>query len=242
MKPPQSQSRKRFYQSAAIVRTEAGAYAIALDGKTIKTPAGKLLAVPTAGLGDAIAAEWNAQGENIVPSSLPLTRLANSAIDGVAEKMSEVADGILLYASSDLVCYRAAYPSELASAQAKAWDPILGWVAERYSAIFVTGSGVVPMEQPLSSVEALRGAATSLGPFELAALHVMTALTGSALIALAHTGGFLDAGAAWDTAHIDESWQTAHWGEDFEAAQRLRAGRAEFDCASRFYWLSSHDP
>jgi chaperone required for assembly of F1-ATPase len=237
MKLPQSAGRKRFYQFAAVEELKAGGFAVTLDGRTVKTPAGRPLVLPARALSEAVASEWNAQGETIDPASLPLTKLANTAIDSVADRKAEVADEILKYAATDLVCYRAAYPEELAAMQARAWDPILGWVKERYQAPFFSGSGIAHIAQPDSSLEALRSAVKSLCPFKLAALHVMTALTGSALIALAHSEAHLDEDAAWAAAHADETWQAQHWGEDFEAAQRLEARRAEFQSASRFYNL-----
>jgi chaperone required for assembly of F1-ATPase len=238
MKPPQSAGRKRFYQSAAVEELETGGFAVTLDGRAVKTPAGRRLVMPTRSLAEAAAREWNAQGETIDPSSLPLTKLANTAIDGVADRKADVAEEILKYAATDLVCYRAAYPEELASVQARAWDPILSWVDERYRAPFFAGSGIAHVAQPVSSLNALRGIVMSLSPFKLAALHVMTTLTGSALIALAHIDGHLDAHTAWTAAHTDETWQALQWGEDFEAAQRLKARREEFQNASRFYNLA----
>jgi chaperone required for assembly of F1-ATPase len=238
MKPSQHPGRKRFYQSAAADEQEAGGFAVTLDGRSVKTPAGRPLVLPTRALAEAVAGEWNAQGETIDPASLPLTKLANTAVDGVADRNAKVADEILSYAATDLVCYRAAYPEELAAAQAKAWDPILSWVEERYGAPLFAGSGIAPIAQPEASLAALGGAIAPLSPFKLAALHVMTALTGSALIALAHSGSYLDADAAWAAAHIDETWQAQQWGEDFEAAKRLDARRAEFENASRFYCLA----
>jgi chaperone required for assembly of F1-ATPase len=238
MKPPQSAGRKRFYQSAAVEELKADGFAVTLDGRTVKTPAGRQLVLPTRALAEAVASEWNAQGETIEPSSLPLTKLANTAIDGVADRKTEVADEILKYAATDLVCYRAAYPAQLAARQANAWDPVLSWASERYRAPFFAGSGIAPLAQPPASLEALRGAVAPLNAFKLAALHVMTTLTGSALIALAHIDGHLDADAAWAAAHIDETWQAQQWGEDFEAAERLKARRTEFENASRFYNLA----
>jgi chaperone required for assembly of F1-ATPase len=238
MKPPQTAGRKRFYRSAAVEEQKAGGFAVTLDGRTVKTPAGRPLAMPTRALAGAIASEWNAQGETIGPSSLPLTTLANTALDGVADRKTEVADEILKYAATDLVCYRAAYPEELAAAQAKAWGPILRWVNGRHRAPFFAGSGIVPITQPESSLEVLRSAVISLSPFKLAALHVMTALTGSALIALSHVDGHLDADAAWAAAHTDETWQALQWGEDYEAGLRLKARREEFGSASRFFSLA----
>jgi chaperone required for assembly of F1-ATPase len=238
MIPPQAPSRKRFYQSASAAGNGNGGYSVLLDGRPIKTPAGKALAVPTLPLAEALAQEWNAQGETIVPANLPLTKLANTAIDGVAGRMQEVADDIMNYAATDLVCYRASYPEELAAAQARAWDPILGWIAATYGARFITGSGIQHVAQPEASLEALRAAIAPLNAFQLTALHVMTSLSGSALIALAHIGGGLDADAAWAAAATDDTWQASKWGEDFEAAERLKARRAEFECASRFYSLA----
>ncbi len=238
MKPSQPGSRKRFYKSASIAERDGGSFGVLLDGRQIKTPAGKALAAPGRGLAEAIAAEWNAQGETIAPASLPLTKLANTAIDGVSGRMGEVADDILKYAATDLVCYRAEYPAGLVAAQAAAWDPILEWVAAKYGAAFLTSAGIAHIAQPEASLTALRAALGGFNAFQLAALHVMTALTGSALIALAHATGEPDAAAAWAAANTDEYWQAARWGEDPEAARRMNARFAEFESASRFFQLS----
>jgi len=238
MKPPPPANRKRFYETATVADSGSGGYAVQLDGRQIKTPAGKPLVVPARVLAIAIAEEWNAQGETIAPAALPLTKLANTAIDAVTGGKPEVADDIVKYAATDLVCYRASYPAELAAAQARAWDPILSWIGAKYGAPFLVGSGIAHIAQHPASLEALRSAVNSLSAFKLTALHVMTTLTGSALIALAHIGGELDSAAAWTVAHTDESWQASRWGEDSEAAERLKARFAEFECATRFFNLS----
>ncbi len=231
-------TRKRFYQSAAVAEGQGGAFSVLLDGRQIKTLAGKPLSVPTRELAQAIADEWNAQGETIAPASLPLTKLANTAIDAVLERKAEVADDIVKYAGADLVCYRATYPAGLAAAQAQAWDPILNWAGAKFGAPFLISSGIAHIAQPPASLEAIRRAVQALDAFKLTALHVMTSLTGSALIALAHASGDLGTAAAWAAAQTDENWQASRWGEDFEAGQRLEARLAEFESASRFFRLS----
>jgi chaperone required for assembly of F1-ATPase len=237
MTASQSKNAKRFYAAATVADREKGNFGIELDGRSIKTPAGHPLAVPSRVLADAIADEWNAQGDEIVPASLPLTRLANSAIDGVAGREGEVVQDILKYAASDLLCYRAEAPAELVAEQARLWDPILAWVRTEYDAPFKVGRGLKHVDQPEASLDAIRRAISAEDSFRLAALHVMTTLTGSALIALAHAKGFLDADAAWEAAHVDENWQVSQWGEDFEAAQRQKRRFSEFLNVSRFFRL-----
>lgn len=234
--PPKSS--KRFYAAATARNRDDGSFGIELDGRPVKTPAGHALAVPSRALADAIAGEWNAQGDEIVPSSLPFTRLANSAIDGIAGREGEVVQAILNYAASDLLCYRAESPAELVAKQARLWDPILAWVRAEYDAPFKVGAGIKHLDQPPASLEAIRRAIATMGPLQLAALHVMTTLTGSALIALAHAKRFLDADAAWEAAHVDENWQASQWGDDFEAAQRQKKRFSEFLNASRFFELA----
>lgn len=229
---------KRFYTAAAAAARDDGSFGVELDGRPIKTPASHALALPSQALADAIAAEWNAQTEEIVPATLVLMRLANSAIDGVAGRAGEVVQDILSYAASDLLCYRAESPAGLVAKQSLAWDPILAWVRAEYDAPFETGTGVRHLDQPAASIDAIRRVIAPMGPFHLAALHVMTTLTGSALIALAHAKGFLDADAAWKAAHVDETWQASQWGEDFEAAQRQKKRLSEFLNASRFFELA----
>jgi chaperone required for assembly of F1-ATPase len=237
MAPPQSKGRKRFYKTASAAERGAREFEVQLDGRSVKTPAGRPLSLPTRALADAIVAEWNAQGDEIAPETLPLTRLANSAIDGVAGREGETVQDIVNYAGSDLVCYRAPSPVELVAEQARVWDPVLAWVAAAHGAPFATGTGVQHVEQPAASLDAINAAVSKFDAFKLAALHVMTTLTGSVLIALAHAEGFLDADAAWAAAHVDDAWQASHWGEDFEAADRQKRRLREFLTASRFFIL-----
>ena len=212
--------RKRFYQRAHV--GEGAPFPILLDGRPVKTPAGSALAAPTRALAQAIAAEWEAQGERIDPATMPLTRLANTIIDGVAPRPSRSPTRSSKYLGSDLVCYRADTPEGLVQAQARHWDPILAWARDALGARFVLGEGVVFVAQPEQAVAAARAAIPS-EPWRLGAVNVITTLTGSALIALALAEGRLAVDAAWDAAHVDEDWNMELWGRD-ELALERRAG------------------
>jgi chaperone required for assembly of F1-ATPase len=234
---------KRFYK-AVTVAGPAGtagqspvAGSILLDGKTVRTPAKAVLAVPTRALGEAIAAEWEAQGERIDPATMPLTRLVNSAIDGVRGREAAVREDIAKYAASDLLCYRAHAPDALVRGQAELWDPILAWSRDTLGAAFVVAEGLMPVAQSDAAKAALARALTGFDAFALAALHVVTTLTGSALLALAHAHGRLDAEATWAAAHVDEDWQIAKWGKDAEAKARRQRRWLEMQAASRLLAL-----
>lgn len=240
LRPPPA---RRFYKTVSVERADAPAEAspvfrILLDGRPIKTPRKRLLALPKEALAAAIADEWMAQGDDIEPASMPLTRIANAAIDAVSDHMAEVMADIVAYSGSDLLCYRAEGPRDLAWRQAEAWDPVLQWVVEALGARFVLAHGVMPIEQPASARAAVAAALTPFGPFGLAAVHVLTTLTGSALLALAHARGRLSAGEAWAAAHVDEDYQIELWGTDVEASERRRQRRSEFEAASRTLSLS----
>lgn len=229
---------KRFYREAGLEATPGG-FVLTLDGRPARTPARAPLALPTRALGEAVAAEWAAQGETIDPSTMPLTRLANSTIDGVAREPEAVRAELARYAGSDLVLYRADGPEGLVEAQAQAWDPVLDWVHEALGARFVLSEGVTFVAQPetsLARVRAVLEAETS--PFRLAALHVMTTLSGSVLVALMQAAGAVDAEAAWEAAHVDETFQEARWGLDAEAAERRARRKAEFMAAARMLALT----
>ncbi len=213
--------RKRFYEQAAA--GEGAPVPVLLDGRAVKTPAGGTLAAPVGPLTDAIAAEWNAQGERIDPAAMPLTRLANTIIDGVAPNPQPIADEIAKYLGSDLVCYRAATPEGLVAMQAQHWDPVLAWTREAHGARFVLSEGVTFVAQPESAVAVVRSAIPA-DPWRLAATHVITTLTGSALIALAVAADQLSVDAAWTAAHVDEDWNMDFWGRD-ELAMRRRDAR-----------------
>jgi chaperone required for assembly of F1-ATPase len=216
---------KRFY-SEARMDAEEGGFLLRLDGKRAITPARNPLAVPHGHLAEAIRAEWAGQGEFIDPSAMPMTRLANSAIDGVAARLAEVRAEVLGYAGTDLLCYRAGEPEGLVARQREAWDPVLAWAEESFGR-FVLAEGMVHVTQPEATLEALRAAVQAFDdPFRLAGLSLATTLTGSALIALALAEGAIDVDAARAAAHVDEDWNIAQWGEDAEAMKR-RAQRFE---------------
>lgn len=210
---------KRFYKTAAM-EAEEGGFLLRLDGKRAMTPARQPLAVPHRHLAEAIVAEWEGQGEFIDPGVMPVTRLANSAIDGVASRLEEVRAEVLGYAGTDLLCYRAGEPEGLVARQSEAWDPLLGWAEESFGRFALAG-GLVHVAQPDATLSALSAAVEAYDdPFRLAGLSLAATLSGSALIALALGEGALDVDAAWAAAHVDEDWNISLWGADAEATQR----------------------
>jgi chaperone required for assembly of F1-ATPase len=215
----------------------ACAFLLLLDEQPLLTPGKRPLAVPTRALAERIAAEWAAQGAVLSPLSMPLTRLANTAIDGVCGREPAVRADIVKYAACDLLCYRAERPQSLVRRQRAAWDGVVAWACEALGVALRIGSGVMPIAQPGEVGTAVGGALAPFDCFALAALHVITTLTGSALLALALARGRLSAEAAWAAAHVDEEFQIAQWGEDAEAAARQQLRWAELQAASRMLQL-----
>jgi chaperone required for assembly of F1-ATPase len=222
--------RRRFYESATVVETPQG-YAVQLDGKPIHTPARRALCGPSASIAQKLAAEWNAQTDVIDPAKMPLTRLANAIIDGVADAPEPVAAEVEKYLGSDMLFYRAGAPNGLVERQATHWDPILQWARDTLGAKFVLGEGVVHVAQSDAALSAAR-AAIPADPWSLGAIHIITTLTGSALIALAVANGHLSPDAAWQAAHVDEDWNIEQWGRDETAMQRRNFRFAEFQAAA----------
>ena len=211
---------KRFYKEAKAGAAEGG-FAVLLDGKPVKTPSGKQLLFPTLESAALSALEYETQIGEINPSKMPVTRLANTAVDGVADQVGDVLADIRLYASSDLVCYRSEGPEALAELQSLAWDPYLEWAKSAVGARLFLAQGVMPIEQPAAALEAVGKALEKYAePFKAACLHSMTSLTGSALVALSAAEGRVSAEQAWRDAHVDEDWTISQWGADEEAAVR----------------------
>jgi len=222
---------KRFYKRAEATETKEG-FVIHLDGRPVRTPARSLLLVPSRRAGELLAKEWQAQKQYIDPMSMPVTRLVNTALDGVARDMQVVKEDITRFAGSDLLCYRADGPQLLIEAQQLHWDPLVDWAHTSLNARFLLAEGVMHITQPPESIAAI---GTHLGavdkPIVLAALHSITSLCGSAIIAMAVFKQEIAPENAWVAAHVDEDWQVSQWGEDSEA-QALRAARKkDFDAA-----------
>jgi chaperone required for assembly of F1-ATPase len=229
-KSSRTELRKRFYKDVAVSETPEG-FAITLDGKPVRTPGKHLLAAPVRALADIMAAEWGAQKEGIDPMTMPMTRLANSTIDGVASKADAVPEDIAKYFGSDLLFYRASFPDELIARQAQHWDPVLRWAADDLGAPFILAEGIMHVAQPERAIESAR-AALPTDAWRLAALHVVTAVTGSALLALALAYHARDEAQIWAAAHVDEDWNSQQWGEDQEVAERRAARLRDFEAAA----------
>jgi chaperone required for assembly of F1-ATPase len=227
----QAQLRRRFYQRVDVEHSR-GEFRVLLDGRPVSTPARRPLVAPTLALAQAVADEWEAQQELIDPGRMPLTRLANTILDGVAEASAAVADDAAKYLASDLVVYRAQAPEELVRRQSEAWDPVLAWARDSLGAHFVpTQGGIVFAPQSAHALAAARAAIPS-DPWRLGAFHAVTTLTGSALIALALVNGALSVAHAWSAAHIDEDWNMELWGRDELALERRALRFAEMQAAA----------
>ena len=224
---------KRFYKDA-----QAEGRTVLLDGRPLKTPRGETLTLPTEALARAVAEEWRAQGDEIVPSAMPLTKLANTALDGIAQRRDEVIAEIAGFARHDHLCYRTDAPAELVRRQNEAWDPLLDWAAERYGAPLVTVAGVTSVAQPEASLAALRKAVEALDDFTLAGLHVAASIAGSLVLGLAVVDKRLSAADAFALSQIDERFQAEKWGLDSEAEARARRLAAELDVAAQFVDLA----
>ena len=224
---------RRFYREVAVLKTEDGRHALMLDGRAARTPGKNRLAASSPAVMELVAEEWARQAERLDPADMPVTRLVNSAVDGVARAFEETRVEIARYASSDLSCYRAEAPEALAERQARAFDPVLAWAGETLGARFRLAAGVVHVGQPEEAVSAVRSALAAYDdPVALAALSALTTLTGSALLALAVARGFLSAAEAWRAALVDEDFQEERWGIDPEAAARREARWREFEAAA----------
>jgi chaperone required for assembly of F1-ATPase len=227
---------KRFYRRAAIDPV-AGGFAVTLDGKPMRTPAKAAFVVESRALAEAVAAEWQAQGDRVEPDTMPLTRLASTAIDLVAPRHAEVVAMIAKYAATDLVCYRADGPPELVARQDRTWQPLVDWVRERHGAPLEVATGIMPCAQPAASLAALAACVAARDHWALAALNLATAACGSLVVALALAEGMLDAEAAFEAAELDASFEIERWGEDAEQTHRRRTLKADIEAAARFLAL-----
>ena len=229
---------KRFWTSAEAISTQGG-YAIALDGRRVKTPAKADLILPTEELADAVAAEWNSVGETIDPRHMPLTGLSNAAIDRIAPDKEQFASGIARYGEGDLTCYRAEGPDALVQWQQEAWDALLEWARRRYDVDFAICTGVMHIDQPADTVRKLSHEVMALDAFRLAGLSQMVTIGGSLVAALAVHEEMMPAEAVWEAVSLDDRWQLEQWGDDAEARSALDARRQDFLAAARFLSLLS---
>lgn len=229
---------KRFYKEASVARIEHGdedVFEVQLDGRPARTPGRAHVRLPTEAAAKLVADEYAAQVDVIDPLTMPVARIANTAIDGVLRDPEPVFEDVLKFASSDLLCYRADSPEGLVIRQREAWDPTLDWVARVAEGRFQLAEGVMFVEQPQAALDGLRKYVQprTTDPFRLTSVHLMTSHSGSALLALAVEAKRLSPEEAWKAAHVDEDWQIEHWGQDSEAIARRNARWRDFQAAAR---------
>ncbi|MBF0250563.1 MAG: ATPase [Alphaproteobacteria bacterium] len=231
---------KRFYSTAQIAETDGG-FAVKLDGRPVKTPAGKPLTLPTAALAQGVADEWNAQGETvgdeIDPATMPLMRLCGTAIDRIADLRGGLLEGLQRYVDTDLLCYRAGHPQDLVEKQDRVWQPLLDWAAEALGLRMRVVEGVLPIEQDAAAHDAVRAALHDLDDWRLTALGDLVGISGSIVIGLAILRDRLDAEGAFEACMLDELHQAERWGDDHEAVERRKHIRADIASTARFFEL-----
>jgi len=227
---------KRFWKDVSIEK-DCDGWGIRLDGRAVRTPARAPLIVPTEALADAIAKEWRAVGEDIDLRAMPLTGLANAAIDRVAPERQAFAGGLARYAEADLACYRSDWPPELVSRQAESWDPLLAWTRRRYDVDFGTTSGLLHVPQAQATIEQVSQAVGALDSFHLAGLSPLVTIGGSLIAGLGVLEKAMMPEDAWQAVSVDERWQLEQWGADSEAETALQNKRRDFMAAARFLEL-----
>lgn len=227
---------KRFWKQALVVPA-AGGFEVRLDARPVRTPAKAMLVLPTSGLAEIIAAEWDAQIDRVDPETMPATRMANAAIDKVSLQFNEVAGMIAGYGDSDLLCYRATAPVELVARQAEKWDPLLDWAADKMGARLMPVSGVMHVPQDAGALDRLNQAVSAHTPYELAAFHDLVAISGSLVLGFAAAKRLLTLEELWELACLDEIWQEQQWGKDDDAITLRGRKRNDFFDAARFFGL-----
>nr|WP_142848683.1 ATP12 family protein [Telmatospirillum sp. J64-1] len=227
---------KRFYKQAGVAEAEGG-FAVTLDGRSVRTPMGQPLTLPSRGLAEAIAEEWGAQAQEVAPETMPCMQLASTALDRIEAQKDEIIGQLMKYAGTDLLCYRADQPQELIKRQDILWQPLLDWVAARWGVQMAVTRGIIPVEQSPEAIDSLRQVVLAYDNWQLSALQSATAAAGSLIIALALVEGRLSAAEAFAVSQVDETWQIEQWGEDPEATRRRAALEADVHGAARFLSL-----
>ncbi|MEO0774705.1 MAG: ATP12 family protein [Pseudomonadota bacterium] len=229
---------KRFWKEATAIPTEGG-FTVTLDGRSVKTPAKRALILPTSAMANAIAAEWDAQEEEVNPVTMPVTRAANAAIDKVTHQHAEVADLLAAYGDSDLLCYRADSPEGLVARQQAAWDPLLDWAFATFGARLTPTTGLMPQPQNPDDLAKLSAEVHAMDAFTLTAFHDLVGLAGSLIIGFAALHDHDETEVLWQASRVDETWQEEQWGEDEEATEMAANKREQFFAAKAFHTLAS---
>lgn len=232
---------KRFYKLVSVAHSAAG-HAILLDGKPVKTPGKLPLLAPNAAIADALMAEWAAQGETIDPETMPITQIVTTAIDRAIPQRAHITREVLGYLDTDLLCYRADDPPEVAAAQAACWDAALLWFAGRFGVPLATTTGLAALKQPQAAHAAAAEAVDAMDDYRFAAFQMVVSITGSLVLALGFAEGAFEADTLYKAMHVEEDYKAALYNEDFYGRaphqEKREAGvRRDLDAAEKLISL-----
>ncbi len=219
------------------VKPEGACYVLYSDALPLSTPAGRLYALPTAALAEAVADEWRAQTDKVMPSTMPLTQLAATALDILPEKREQIVAQLAGYGASELLCHRAELPPALARRQQEVWQPLLDWCAFRFDALLRVGAGIMPLEQSADSLRALHGAVAGYDDFRLVGLSCAVDVTGSLVLGLALAEKERSPEAIFQAAELDAHFQAEAWGPDPAVEAKHRSIRNEIENCARWFEL-----
>ncbi|MFP3943681.1 MAG: ATP12 family chaperone protein [Alphaproteobacteria bacterium] len=232
---------KRFYRSVSV-RDEEGGFAVVLDSRPVRTPAGNPLVLPERTLAQAVAREWDEQTDRIRAGRMPLTRLVNTALEQTAPRPEPVIERLAAFGETDLLCHRADFPDELVSRQQAEWQPMLDWAADALGVRLTPVAGIRALPQASESLHNLRRHLQALDPLNLTAAETAASVTGSVVLSLALAYGRLDAESAWRISRVDEDYQIEKWGEDAEALRQAGERRKVLDAAAAVFAALRPEP
>ena len=205
---------KKFYKLVST-RVADGGWRIELDGKPVRTPSGAILNAPREALATLIAQEWSAQDKDILPETMPLTQLLVTAVDRVAKERSSIQEVVLGYLDTDLLCYRATEPDELVRKENAARDPWLRWFEKQYSTTLATTTGLMAIRHDDRAHVQAGHAVRDLDLWGFTVLQMVTAVTGSLVLALAFTSGPAQDDDLMRALYVEEDYKSEIYNEEF---------------------------
>eukprot|EP00898_Chlorokybus_atmophyticus_P008007 jgi/Chlat1/8207/Chrsp76S07642 len=202
---------QRIYKHVDIQPLGDG-FTVTLDGRALQTPRKRPLCVPTRALALAVAAEWEWQSATHVrPFTMPLMKLATTAIDQVAPDVENVISQVVEYADDDAICCRAE-SGPLAERQKELWDPLVQWSREDLGVELAVSDSIFGVRQPKAALDSIAQMLRPMTSWEISAIESLAGAARSVVIALAVVKGRLSMDEALQVIRCEEDYQTKEWG------------------------------
>mgnify|MGYP001206920576 FL=1 len=218
-----------------IVQGKKGKYLLNINNKSLKTPDGNIIELPSIKLAKILLKDYESSFKSKPLNIVRPIKITNTAIDKIKPNnifyINEITDNL----NNDMICYFANSPVELVDLQNKDWLPLINYMKSSYNIELIYTSKLFSINQKPDSLLKLKNILNEINIFKLSAIYTLSQITKSIIISLALVNNKISAKKAFENSNLEELYQISKWGKDEEAFDRLNTIKVDIRNIKKYY-------